>query len=88
MVIYRKVSGCFRSGKGARGYVAWKSLVDTEAFSKIVPFDVIQNLLGTPCTPIMGVSRYYLINENLFCIQNVETKVKFHYYQALIKFWC
>jgi transposase len=45
-VIHRKVSGCFRSRWGAKGYAALKSLIDTGALSGINPFDVIQNLFG------------------------------------------
>jgi len=51
-VIHRKVTGGFRSGWGAQGYVALKSLIDTAALSGIVPFNVIQNLFGTPSLPL------------------------------------
>jgi len=51
-VIHRKVTGGFRSGWGAQGYVALKSLVDTAALTNIAPFDVIQNLFGTPSLPL------------------------------------
>jgi transposase len=51
-VIHRKVTGGFRSGWGARGYVALKSLIDTGALSNIAPYDVIQNLFGTPSLPL------------------------------------
>jgi transposase len=51
-VIHRKVLGGFRSGWGARAYVALKSLIDTAALSSITPFEAIQNLLGTPALPL------------------------------------
>lgn len=51
-VIHRKVSGCFRSRWGAKGYAALKSLIDTGALSDIAPFDVIQKLFGTPSLPL------------------------------------
>ena len=51
-VIHRKVLGGFRSGWGARAYVALKSLIDTAALSRITPFEAIQNLIGTPALPL------------------------------------
>jgi transposase len=51
-VIHRKVTGCFRSGWGAHGYAALRSLVDTAALSGISPFQVIQELFGTPALPL------------------------------------
>jgi len=51
-VIHRKVCGGFRSGWGAQGYAALKSLIDTGALFSIPPFEVIQQLLGVPALPI------------------------------------
>jgi len=51
-VIHRKVTGCFRSDWGAKSYAAMKSLIDTGALSGINPFNVIQNLFGTPALPL------------------------------------
>jgi transposase len=51
-VIHRKVTGGFRSDWGAQTYAALKSLIDTAALSGIAPFQVIQNLLGTPSLPL------------------------------------
>jgi transposase len=51
-VIHRKVTGCFRSRWGAKGYAALKSLIDTGALSGVSPFDVIQNLFGHPALPV------------------------------------
>ena len=51
-VIHRKVSGGFRSDWGAKTYAALKSLTDTGALSGLSPFDVIQNLSGTPALPL------------------------------------
>jgi transposase len=51
-VIHRKVTGGFRSDWGAQTYAALKSLTDTAALSGIAPFQVIQNLLGTPSLPL------------------------------------
>jgi transposase len=51
-VIHRKVTGCFRSDWGAKGYAALKSLIDTGALSGINSFDVIQKLFGTPALPL------------------------------------
>jgi transposase len=53
-VIHRKVTGGFRSDWGAQTYAALKSLIDTAALSDIAPFQVIQNLLGTPSLPLAG----------------------------------
>ena len=53
-VIHRKVTGGFRSNWGAHTYAALKSLIDTAALSGIAPFQVIQNLLGTPSLPLGG----------------------------------
>jgi transposase len=51
-VIHRKVSGCFRSTWGAKGYAAVKSLIDTGALSGVSSFNVIQDLFGTPALPL------------------------------------
>jgi len=51
-VIHRKVSGGFRSAWGAQGYAALKSFTDTGALSGIAPFQVIQNLFGSPALPL------------------------------------
>ena len=51
-VIHRKVTGGFRSDWGAQTYAALKSLIDTASLSDITPFQVIQNLLGTPALPL------------------------------------
>jgi len=51
-VIHRKVTGGFRSGWGAQGYAALKSIIDTAALSGITPFFTIQNLCGYPSLPI------------------------------------
>jgi transposase len=51
-VIHRKVTGGFRSDWGAQSYAALKSLIDTAALSGIAPFQVIQNLLGSPSLPL------------------------------------
>jgi len=51
-VIHRKVSGGFRSDWGAQAYAALKSLVDTGALAGIAPFQVIQNLFGSPALPL------------------------------------
>ena len=51
-VIHRKVIGCFRSGWGARTYAALASVIDTAALKGTSPFDVIQNLFGTPALPL------------------------------------
>jgi transposase len=51
-VIHRKVTGGFRSGWGAQGYAALKSLIDTAALTGGSPFVVIQNLFGTPALPL------------------------------------
>jgi len=51
-VIHRKVTGGFRSDWGAQTYAALKSLIDTAALSGDAPFQVIQNLFGTPSLPL------------------------------------
>ena len=51
-VIHRKVTGGFRSGWGAQGYAALKSLIDTAALTGGSPYVVIQNLFGTPALPL------------------------------------
>jgi len=51
-VIHRKVTGGFRSDWGAQTYAALKSLIDTASLSGIAPFQVIQNLLGSPSLPL------------------------------------
>src|SRR5258708_7051879 len=51
-VIHRKVTGGFRSDWGAKAYAALKSLVDTAALSGITPFQVVQNLFGSPSLPL------------------------------------
>ena len=51
-VIHRKVTGGFRSDWGAQTYAALKSLIDTAALSGIAPFQVIQDLFGSPSLPL------------------------------------
>jgi transposase len=50
-VIHRKVTGGFRSGWGADGYAALKSLIDTGSLSGLSPFQIIQDLFGPPSLP-------------------------------------
>src|SRR3990170_4782649 len=51
-VIHRKVTGGFRSGWGAQGYAALKSIIDTAALTGATPFDTIQSLFGVPSLPL------------------------------------
>ena len=41
-----------RSGWGAQGYAALKSIIDTAALTGATPFDTIQSLFGVPSLPL------------------------------------
>jgi transposase len=51
-VIHRKVTGCFRSGWGARAYAALASVIDTAELEGVHAFDAIQSLFGLPSLPL------------------------------------
>lgn len=54
-VIHRKVTGCFRSGWGAKSFAALASVIDTAKLGGYTSFDAILSIFGPPALPLPRV---------------------------------